>query len=209
MCDAIRIAHSQIATDAKKFFSFFTDAKRHSRVSEITGKCQKKSLRKSCDFGLRCEKSGCFLRSSDAKCLRFGLPLRFGLRCEHPRCQIASDVGRTLRTTKGGQNCTQRCFESFINFVRPATLNNCKGCPQTCPDSRRRFFLRQRYGCGCGAFCDAKWPKFVKAARLQSEFCKKDFSLGYEFSYEECSENFPKFLSLSLRAQRLKKFNLD
>ena len=59
-----------------------------------------KSLRKSCDVGLRCEKSGCFLRSSDAKWLRFGLPLRFGLRCEHLRCQIASDVGRAMRTTK-------------------------------------------------------------------------------------------------------------
>ena len=40
---------------------------------------------------LRCwpavRKIGVFLRSSDAKCLRFGLPLRFGLRCERPRCQ--------------------------------------------------------------------------------------------------------------------------
>ena len=43
---------------------------------------------------------GVFLRSSDAKCLRFGLPLRFGLRCEHPRCQIASDMGRAMRTTE-------------------------------------------------------------------------------------------------------------
>ena len=41
-----------------------------------------------------------FLRSSDAKCLRFGLPLQSGLRCERPRCQIASDVGRAMRTTK-------------------------------------------------------------------------------------------------------------
>ena len=48
---------------------------------------EKKKLRKSCDVGLRCQKSACFLRSSDAKCLRFGLPLRFGLRCECPRCQ--------------------------------------------------------------------------------------------------------------------------
>ena len=56
--------------------------------------------RKSCDVGLRCKKSAYFLRSSHAKCLRFGLPLRFGLRCEHPRYQIASDVGRAMRTTK-------------------------------------------------------------------------------------------------------------
>ena len=74
--------------------------RKHNAWSEITGKCQKKSPRKSCDVGLRCEKSGCFLRSSDAKCLRFGLPLRFGLRCEHPRCQIASDSGRAMRATK-------------------------------------------------------------------------------------------------------------
>ena len=67
-------------------------------------KMPEKSLRKSCDVGLRCEKSGCFLRSSDAKCLRFGLPLRFGLRCERPRCQIASDVGRAMRTTKTKAN---------------------------------------------------------------------------------------------------------
>ena len=41
-----------------------------------------------------------FLRSSDAKSLRFGLPLRFGLRCECPRCQITSDVDRSMRATK-------------------------------------------------------------------------------------------------------------
>ena len=93
MCDAIRIAHPQIASDAKKFFPL---------AMRKTGKCQKKSPRKSCDVGLRCEKSGCFLRSSDAKCLRFGLPLQFGLRCEHPQCQIASDVDQAMRTTKPG-----------------------------------------------------------------------------------------------------------
>ena len=39
-----------------------------------------------------------------------------------------------------GQNCTQRfLFEGCI--VRPATLNNCKRCPQACPDSRRRFLF--------------------------------------------------------------------
>ena len=65
----------------------------HKKIAE-------KSLRKSCDVGLRCEKPACFLRSSDAKCLRFGLSLRFGLRCERPRCQIASDAGRAMRTTK-------------------------------------------------------------------------------------------------------------
>ena len=42
-----------------------------------------------------------FLRLSDAKCLRFGLPLRFGLRCKCPQCQIASDVGRAMRTQEG------------------------------------------------------------------------------------------------------------
>ena len=47
------------------------------------------------------KKSGCFLRWSDVKCLRFGLLLQFGLRCERPRCQSASDVGRAMRATKG------------------------------------------------------------------------------------------------------------
>ena len=65
----------------------------HKKIAE-------KSLRKSCDVGLRCEKSACFLRSSDAKCLRFGLSLQFGLRCERPPCQIASDAGRAMRTSK-------------------------------------------------------------------------------------------------------------
>ena len=62
-------------------------------------KIAENSLRKSCDVGLRCEKSACFLRSSDAKCLRFGPSLRFGLRCERTRCRIAS-AGRVMRATK-------------------------------------------------------------------------------------------------------------
>ena len=82
----------------KSFFA--SDAKTHPLDLKSQENARKKSLRKSCDVGLRCKKSGCFLRSSDAKCLRFGLPLRFGLRCEHPRCQIASDVGRAMRATK-------------------------------------------------------------------------------------------------------------
>ena len=78
----------------QKVFFFFLRCENTFAGSESTGKCQKKTLRKSCDVGL-------FLRSSDAKCLRFGLlPLRLGLRCEHPRCEIASDVGRAMRTTK-------------------------------------------------------------------------------------------------------------
>ena len=36
-----------------------------------------------------------------------------------------------------GRNWTQRFFEGFS--IRPATLNNCKWCPQPCPDSKRRF----------------------------------------------------------------------
>ena len=43
---------------------------------------------------------GVVLRSTDAKCLRFGLSLLFGLRCERPRCKIASDAGRAMRATK-------------------------------------------------------------------------------------------------------------
>ena len=55
-----------------------------------------------CWPAMRKFKSACFLRSSDAKCLRFGLPLRFGLRCECPRCKIVSHVGRAMRATKKG-----------------------------------------------------------------------------------------------------------
>ena len=81
------------------------------------------SLRKSCDVGLRCEKSACFLRSSDANCQRFGLSLRFGLRCECPRCQIASDAGRAMRTTKSlTQGKTKGQPKSFQNFSHLFTL---------------------------------------------------------------------------------------
>ena len=34
-------------------------------------------------------------------------------------------------------------------------------------------------------------PRKVKVARLQSEFCTKDFFSSHEFSYEKCSEIFP------------------
>ena len=36
-----------------------------------------------------------------------------------------------------------------------------------------------------------KTGHFVKVARLQSEFCTKDFFSSHEFSYEKCSEIFP------------------
>ena len=36
------------------------------------------------------------------------------------------------------------------------------------------------------------WPIFIKVARLQSEFCTKDFFFSsYEFSHEKCSEISP------------------
>ena len=64
------------------FFCFFASgAKAHSLDLKSQENARKKALRKSCDIGLRCEKLACFLRSSDAKCLRFGLPLR-GLACD-------------------------------------------------------------------------------------------------------------------------------
>ena len=100
MCDAIRIAHPQIASDVKKFFSLAMP-----KDIRLIWNHRKMPEKKACENPamLACDaKNRVFLRSSDAKCLRFGLPLRFGLRCEHPRCQIASDVGRAMRTTKGG-----------------------------------------------------------------------------------------------------------
>ena len=60
-----------------------------------------------------------------------------------------------------------------------------------------------------GGFLPTGWPQgsnvyvlcaepkdhahFLRVARLQSEFCTKDFFLSYEFSYEKCSEIFPEF----------------
>ena len=93
-------SHTPKSLAMRKSFFFASDAKTHSLDLKSQENARNKRLRKSCDVGLRCEKSGCFLRSSDAKSLRFGLPLRFGLRCEHPQCQIARDVGRAMRTTK-------------------------------------------------------------------------------------------------------------
>ena len=58
--------------------------------SEFRGKRPESLPQKSCDVGLRCEKSACLLRSSDAKCLRFGLSLR-GLRCER-QCHDAKSL---------------------------------------------------------------------------------------------------------------------
>ena len=43
---------------------------------------------------------------------------------------------------------------------------------------------------GFGEHGITQWV-FVKVARLQSEFCTKDFFSSHEFSYEKCSEIFP------------------
>ena len=104
-CEMRFESHTPKSLAMRKSFFISSDAKTHSKTHSLDMKSQENArnnlLRKSCDVGLRCEKSGCFLRSSDAKCLRFGLPLRFGLRRERPRCQIASDVGRAMRSQKG------------------------------------------------------------------------------------------------------------
>ena len=93
-------AHIPKSLAMRKIFLFASDAKTHS----LDLKSQENAARKracenpamlACDAKNRVD----LLRSSDAKCLRFGLPLRFGLRCEQPRCQITSDVGRVMRTT--------------------------------------------------------------------------------------------------------------
>ena len=147
MCDAIRIAHPQIASDAKT----------HSLDLKSQENARKKRLRKSCDVGLRCEKSGCFLRSSDAKCLRFGLSLRFGLRCERPRCQIASDVGRAMRTTKSVEpfKTSTKCQDKF---------DHDKG--QKSPISGRR--LHWRLFAGFFAFSPVFMCNLVRRAPLKS-----------------------------------------
>ena len=53
----------------------------------------------------------------------------------------------------------------------------------------------QRIGPGSATLSPCK----IKVARLQSEFCTKDFFLSYEFS---CPEIFPEFLSLSSVGQK-------
>ena len=108
MCDAIRIAHPQIASDVNFFFG--ERCENTLALSEITGKCQKTCCENSAMLACDAKESACFLRSSDAKCLRFGLPLQFGLRCERPRSKIASDVGRAMRTTKGNTQHLHRYY---------------------------------------------------------------------------------------------------
>ena len=48
--------------------------------------------------------------------------------------------GQSLRFVHAVKTVRSDFFEGFI--VRPATLNNCKWCPQACLDSSRRFFWR-------------------------------------------------------------------
>ena len=76
---------------------FASDAKTHPLDLKSKQNARKKSLRKFCDVGLRCEKSGCFLSSSDVKWLRFGLPLRLQLACNANTCDAKSLAMRVER----------------------------------------------------------------------------------------------------------------
>ena len=99
MCDVIRITHPHIASDAKNRFLLAM-----RKLLMIRKNSNHSAPERSCEI-LRCwpamPKITCFWTSSDAKCLRFELSLRSGLRCDCVRCQIASDLCRTMRTTKG------------------------------------------------------------------------------------------------------------
>ena len=84
-------------------------------------------------------------------------PHRWGRRKTHFSVQMSMIFGTDIRGPAGcRKTCTKNTcldfwplvyaakivpsdfFEGFI--VRPPTLNNCKWCPQACPDSRRRSF---------------------------------------------------------------------
>ena len=86
-------------------------------------------------------KIGIFLRSSDAKCLRFGLPLRFGLRCERPRCQIASDAGRAMRTTKAATSLISEVLGSECTKI--AQFSAVAAAIFTAPEKSRDFLRPQ------------------------------------------------------------------
>ena len=113
---------------------------------------RERSLRKSCDAGLRCEKSRCFLRSSDARCLRFGLLLRFGLRCERPRCQIACDSGQAMRSTKVGT------LRGGVHILKPPSvgISDLPLPPPTCPNPPPEGYF---VGWGCVKFPPPLWLK--------------------------------------------------
>ena len=91
--------HTPKSLAMRKSF-FFLAMRKHIRLIWNHRKMQEKTPAKILRCWAAMRKSGCFLRSTDAKCLRFGLPLRFGLRCERSRCQIASDSGQAMRATK-------------------------------------------------------------------------------------------------------------
>ena len=119
MCNAIRIARPETLAMRKTLSLAIRKALRliwkHRKMPE-------KPLWKSCDVGLRWEISACISRSSDAKCLQFGLSLRFGLRCERPRCQIPSDAGRAMPWHWGGKSVVTFSRLSMCFLLTPPLL---------------------------------------------------------------------------------------
>ena len=94
----------------------------HKKIAE-------KSLRKSCDVGLRCEKSACFLRSSDAKCLRFrsfGFLLRARSACACDAKSLAMRVERCEPLRAGSMFSTfpkdpavlKKYYDAVIHYRR-------------------------------------------------------------------------------------------
>ena len=123
------------------------------------------------------------MRSSDAKCLRFGLPLQFGLRCKRPRCQIASDVGRAMRATKvnrfpkfahdisnggkyhrGQNHCKQTLYKNNQEWPR-----------QTKPKKGQFMNFSQghsgtKFQCESCLFSQGKTPEFTKMGEIHELF---------------------------------------
>ena len=75
--------------------------------------------------------------------------LRFRAAISEPRtpsfCGISGDLAPSTRKSLAIAIVRFWCAKVRSDFLRgfilrQATLNNCKWCPQACPDSRRRFF---------------------------------------------------------------------
>ena len=120
MCDEIRIAHPQIASDAKKFFSLAM--RNYIGLIWSHMKMPEKPSAKIPRCWPAMRKIGMLFTIERCGTPDFGLPQRFGLRCECPRCQIASDAGRVIRTTKYVTICQKMRLKDSLGITHSSPI---------------------------------------------------------------------------------------
>ena len=119
MCDAIRIAYPQIASDAKKFF-FTSDAKTHL----LDLKSQENARKTACENPA--------MLACDAKIGVFFKIERCGLACDSDsRCGLACDA--SAHDAKSLAMWVERCEPLSINHTQHnLSLRQCKLAPSKC-----------------------------------------------------------------------------